>query len=443
MKIFNIKWICALLFILVTACQAPEAGEQFFAFPRATKADLHQAINIYFWPLFQHKDECLGRLLFSVDRAMAWALSSSTNSYKDGRMAVSREIKDGSERVLYGKYGLYINVYPNASSKEQERLYDKSTFGRYEAERQSKELLELKSSMIKELKSISPAMRDPNVIQKDIDESVRAYEREIAEAKQNLKDLDKYYRPLNLGLPGSMGYMEGSTLHGLLLKDAVLYDFNFSWDNRDTRTPAQREAWFLDLFKRFQTRKLHEIPKARGVCIPYGFIPDDGTVPFYTSVGFRYDDRPNVLYTIRTQVVDDSPITNTLLEASTRAAVGLMPGVANEEAAKHLKKRIGPHRAYIGELAAEQGGVAVQLTEGDRTFDNYSVFTGYNGWMNSHVLPFISVDMRSFTQEQTQRSSIERLKTDPPPFEESKTRLDAFLKSIRLRPTDQVMPELQ
>jgi hypothetical protein len=99
--------------------------------------------------------------------------------------------------------------------------------------------------------------------------------------------------------------------------------------------------------------------------------------------------------------------------------------------------------AYIDELAAEQGGAAVQLTEGKRKFDNYSVFTGYNGCMNSQVLPFIAVDMRSFTQAQAERSRIERLKTDPPPFEESKARLDAMLKSIRLRPTTPPMAELQ
>lgn len=147
--------------------------------------------------------------------------------------------------------------------------------------------------------------------------------------------------------------------------------------------------------------------------------------------------RPNVLYVVNTKIVDARPVTNSLLEATSRASVGLMPGFENEEVAKVIKKRVGPHRAYIGELAA------VQLTEGKRKFDNYSVFTGYMGWIGSQVLPFITVDMRSFTQAQTERSRIERLKTDPPPFEESKARLDGLLKSIRLRPTTPAMAELR
>lgn len=211
----------------------------------------------------------------------------------------------------------------------------------------------------------------------------------------------------------------------------------------DQRTTAEREAWFSDFIKRFQPRKLYEIPKERGVCFPYGFIPDDGTKSFHTAAGIRYDDRPNVLYVINTQIVGERPVTNTLLEATSRASVGLLPGFANEEVAKLIKKRVGPHRAYIGELASEQGGAVVRLTEGKRQFDNYSVYTGYMGWLGSHVLPFTAFDMRSFTQAQTARSKIERLKTDPPPFEESKARLDALLKSVRLRPTDLPMPEMQ
>jgi hypothetical protein len=442
MRTLGLKLLYIFLTMIIVGCQPTQAGSNVSDSPKPTKQDLLKALNGAVNSSVQEGGECLGRITFDFSASVHWALNSHSQ-FKDNSPIVSREIRGDDERLSYGRYGPSILIYPGATREKQESLYGHATAGRSMAEQQHRQNIEDKLEWIKGLQKPSPSVRNSYKSQKSLDELISSYRREVAESRKVLAELDKYYHPVDLGVPGSMGYVEGSTLHGLLLKDAVLYDFNFSWDNRDTRTPAQREAWFLDFFKRFQTRKLHEIPKARGVCVPYGFIPDDGTVPFYTSVGFRYDDRPNVLYTIRTQVVDDSPITNTLLEASTRAAVGLMPGVANEEAAKHLKKRIGPHRAYIGELAAEQGGVAVQLTEGDRTFDNYSVFTGYNGWMNSHVLPFISVDMRSFTQEQTQRSSIERLKTDPPPFEESKTRLDAFLKSIRLRPTDQVMPELQ
>jgi hypothetical protein len=65
------------------------------------------------------------------------------------------------------------------------------------------------------------------------------------------------------------------------------------------------------------------------------------------------------------------------------------------------------------------------------------VYTGYGGWGGSAVLPAIVVDMRSFTKEQERA-----LKKNPPPLDESLQRLDALLKSIRLRPTTPPMPEL-
>ncbi len=68
---------------------------------------------------------------------------------------------------------------------------------------------------------------------------------------------------------------------------------------------------------------------------------------------------------------------------------------------------------------------------------SYSVYTGYAGWNHSRVLPAITVNLRSFTKEQEPT-----LKADPPPFEESLARLEALLKSIRLRPTEPQMPEL-
>jgi hypothetical protein len=355
-------------------------------------------------------------------------LSASTQRDLKGQEPVlSWELRSGDEKVKYGPYGgLNILIFPGATQAVVEDQYQDAL----------DETLDLKTDLAKRVKDKAEWVGS-------LKSSSSAEQEELAKYKHMLDTFDEGIHPMDFGLPDRRGYARGKQLFGFLWRDGVYYHFAMSSNEYDKRTVAEREAWFSDFMKRFQPRKLYEIPKERGVCVPYGFIPDDGTVPFHTAAGIRFDDRPNVLYVLRTQVVDERPITNTLLEATSRASVGLMPGFANEEVAKLIKKRVGPHRAYIGELAAEQGGAAVQLTEGKRKFDNYSVFTGYNGWMNSHVLPFIAVDMRSFTQAQTERSRIERLKTDPPPFEESKARLDAMLKSIRLRPTTPPMAELQ
>jgi hypothetical protein len=355
---------------------------------------------------------------------------------------LSWELRSGDETLQYGDYVTAL-IFPGATQEQfdedYQRTVDKQIYLKQDllARIQADEQRLQKSNHADTSKSAS------NNTQDEIDPYIVEIKEGIAEKKRMLSTLNVGVHPMDFGMADRRGYALGRSLSGYILSQGVYYRFEMGDIPADQRTTAEREAWFSDFIKRFQPRKLYEIPKERGVCFPYGFIPDDGTKSFHTAAGIRYDDRPNVLYVINTQIVGERPVTNTLLEATSRASVGLLPGFANEEVAKLIKKRVGPHRAYIGELASEQGGAVVRLTEGKRQFDNYSVYTGYMGWLGSHVLPFTAFDMRSFTQAQTARSKIERLKTDPPPFEESKARLDALLKSVRLRPTDLPMPEMQ
>ncbi|HET7865369.1 MAG TPA: hypothetical protein VFL86_13280 [Burkholderiaceae bacterium] len=145
-----------------------------------------------------------------------------------------------------------------------------------------------------------------------------------------------------------------------------------------------------------------------------------------------------MIYTVGTGVVlergiDDSEPSG--LKAIARAG-GAGLGVAL--AGGRDIKRIGPRAARIGALSAEQGGISMNVADaGKPAVNGYSVYTGYGGWGHSRVLPYITVDMRSFTMEQEPT-----LKVNPPPVDESLARLDELLKSIRLRPTDVPMPEL-
>ncbi len=59
----------------------------------------------------------------------------------------------------------------------------------------------------------------------------------------------------------------------------------------------------------------------------------------------------------------------------------------------------------------------------------YSVYAGARGWDHSQVLPFISLNMRSFDRE----TAPEDLKVNPPPFEQSMKRFETTLDSIRTR----------
>src|SRR5699024_7038867 len=50
----------------------------------------------------------------------------------------------------------------------------------------------------------------------------------------------------------------------------------------------------------FQPRELGEVPTQSGFCFPYGFINDNGRVPYEIKNSFRFTDQPNVAYSIYT-----------------------------------------------------------------------------------------------------------------------------------------------
>jgi hypothetical protein len=425
---------------MLAACQASSADESVPPRPQPSASDLAKALNASYQAVPGSHQECIGRLTFNVDRPIKWALSASTREAKDQMPTVTREIRSGDERLDYsaGRF-LDVLIYPGATPAQMEAQYQEAVDAKIYVAREIKDRIDLMERALADVREIARERPDPRISQEDYRRGIKEREQEIAAAKQRLAENGSRSHDLDFDMPDRKGYAQGRNLLGFLWRDGVYFRFEMSSNSTDKRSDAEREAWFADVIKRFKTRKLYEVPKERGVCVPYGFFPDDGTVPFHTVAGFRYDDRPNVLYVINTQLVGRTPVDNTLFIATSRAAVGLMAGFANEEVAKVLKHRIGPHRTYIGELAAEQGGAVVRLSEGKRQFDNYSVYTGYMGWMDSHILPFVAVDMRSFTRAETARSAIEELKTDPPPFEESKARLDGLLKSIRLRRTEPPM----
>lgn len=263
--------------------------------------------------------------------------------------------------------------------------------------------------------------------------SIEAHKKDIADIETRIANIQKDWHPLDLGIPNSLGFAGGPNLYAFVLHEGRAYKFVSASGEGEPPFEVRQQA-FLDMLRRFQFRKMYEVPKVPGICVPYGFIPDDGKLGFRVGVSMRYADRPGVIYTLGTGVVGERGVDGSepsLLTAIARAGtVGMVPG--------RDAQRIGPRQARIGALSAEQGGASLNVADpGKPPVRSYSVYTGYGGWGHSRVLPYITVDMRSFTKEQERT-----LKADPPPFEESLERLDGLLQSIRLRPTEPLMPEL-
>lgn len=253
----------------------------------------------------------------------------------------------------------------------------------------------------------------------------------------------------DFGIPGSYGYstefFEGndeslrySVYFAHVLREKYVYMFRSQERITPTMSKEQHKQKLVAILKSFRPRILHEIPSELGVCIPHGFIADDGKTITDIKQSFRWADAPGVVYTIHTGNVDSRRMKFTPLTAGVRAAVGSFGTPEESEMNKHVTRRIGPRPYKMGGLMSDQGGVALKIHRpGKATIETYSVFTGYSGWLSVAVLPYILVDMQTFTREQAPE-----LAQDPPPFAQSMGRLETVLRSMRLRPTDPPMPEI-
>ncbi|SDA34927.1 hypothetical protein SAMN03159355_05611 [Pseudomonas sp. NFPP10] len=120
-------------------------------------------------------------------------------------------------------------------------------------------------------------------------------EKVIAERKKNMAKVERKI-PLakineyDLGIPEAY-FLGGKTFpfQALLLRNQRIYYFYMS---KPGKNASQR---FKDLIARFEPRDLYQIPKGPGICMPYGFIHDDGKTGFEVKNSLRFTRTPNVI----------------------------------------------------------------------------------------------------------------------------------------------------
>ena len=429
----------ALLLTLLMGCEPSSAQNTERVAPKEPKPSaeqLRQATHPEYATPPNAKQECLGRLVFDAPREMQWGINAP-GSWSGDRFRFTEEMHGGQDYVGVGNVKIVVSA--PAKRSHIESMAESADARKVIAIRDYETSIETDKRRIQ---NMSAKLKDPsrNVNGEDTSswpQAIEEIKKQIADIETSIANLQKDWHPMDLGLPDSLGYAAGPTLYAFLLREGRAYQFMSTGGQGEPKF-EERERAFLDMIKRFQVRKMHDIPKAPGICIPYGFIPDDGRGHFRVEVSMRYADRPGVIYTIGTAVAGERGIEgpeSSFLQATARAATGTLSGAmtAGREA-----KNIGPRVTTIGALPAHQGGISMNVADpGKPPVRSYSVYTGYGGFMHSRVLPNITVNMQSFTKLQEPT-----LKADPPPIEESLARLDALLKSIRLRPTDPVMPEL-
>lgn len=425
---------------LLTACQPSSAQRddpEAEAPPRPTAAHKAEALHAGHRPAPGSRQECLGRLVWDVAApGMEWGVMAPGARSGD-RFRFTEHLHGGHDLVTAAN--IQMVVLQPATRKDIERMLQSVDAQKYIAIDTYRERIEVAMDVAARLQSM---VDDPSLNTNGEDLStypagIADLKKEISDDQTSIERIEADWQPLDLGLPDSLGYAAGPTLYAFLLRDGRAYRF-MSTGGAHEAPFAERKKAFMDMLQRFRVRQLYEIPTELGLCIPYGFIPDDGRGHFRMEVSWRYTDRPGVLYTIGTAVVGERGLPHgesPVLQATARAGASVLSGGLM---AGRQVRSVGPRPVKMGALTAYQGGFSVNVAdEGQRPVFSYNVYTGYGGWMHSRVLPAITVNLRSFTPEQDRS-----LKVNPPPFDESLQRLDAVLQSIRLRPTDQPMPEM-
>ncbi|MDQ0138736.1 T6SS immunity protein Tli4 family protein [Cupriavidus necator] len=413
--------------------------------PNPTREDRLKATGPEYISETGSRAECLGRLTFDVPATtpLEWATPAKTSHqgvfenlsqyFENGTGKGYIEIETKQLRTVFAIFG---PVTPD--------LIDK--FLGYRARMQAASLSGLLDALKRQKEYEEMYKRRPELLGPGIKETLAkdraALEKELADIQA-----DQYEKAIDLGRPNSMAlradlkaaepYLRGAIVLGkhIVAFQSMLKGFENYVEPTEGQWAMAEDA-IRKLIGQLQPRDLYEIPKDRGFCLPYAFLRDDGTYGNKISTSFRFADSPAVIYTLSVASIPGGGASETtILNATGRSATGILSQLPENTT---VKQRLGPRPAKIGALSSEQGGIVVEAKRpGQPPREGYHVYTGYAGWAGSQILPTIEV-----TMESAARAAYPKLTTDAPPYEQARPRLDALLKSIRLRPTTPPMPEL-
>jgi hypothetical protein len=380
------------------------------------------------------KSECLGRLVFEVGREVEWPLFFSDAFFS---RSFSPHVSASYDTIKFGK--TRIAVIGSVGGVEKERIFEVSPAG---LDAHLEKRISQNRIYIAKLKKTVKNVKETQETIKEREDLIREWEESIEESRKKFQSFDPGI-PVNQAYWTSRGQAIDETDRESILRAYLtrgehifVFESTVKMNTPDDKEKHQRD--FSAMLAKFRPRAANEIPTEPGVCIPFGFIPDDGRTPIEFKQSLRYPDAPGVLYTIATGSVDPRREKMPLLMAMADARLVVPPATEHDKVQAVVAQRIGPHVVKMGGLTAPQGGTVMQARAGGETYDIYSVFTGYSGWLGSDVLPYILVELHTLT-----KVHAAELKQNPPPFKQSKERLDILLGSMRWRPTNPAMPEFE
>ncbi|MCL5227306.1 hypothetical protein [Pseudomonas nunensis] len=235
------------------------------------------------------KQECVGRLTFDVPEKIEWATYPTENKLISGGggHTFSKNISSENEYLSYNHSGLTLRV-SNITTHHEFDLQRNAIL--YTDETSKKETLEKIDTKKGRLQSIQEMNYSTDVIERLKDE-IKILEESAA---------DKTIKEYALNISDSYVFGDNTTPSQVLLwRNNRIYYFNFN-------TPTKNSAEDIkDLIARFEPRELYQVPNGPGVCLPYGFIHDDGKTGFSVKNSLRFTSTPNVIMSMINASQDD------------------------------------------------------------------------------------------------------------------------------------------
>lgn len=376
--------------------------------------------------------ECLGRIAFELPYQVEWATSRSFRYLEDLNHTFSSNLFSQGDEISVGN--VKIGVIHPLTRESKAELLDSLPDRRVS---RLKKALERSQLRLRELEKAN-----------DLSErGGHSIHLEEAEARSLEKSISKINATsIATELPETYIYSSRSAEDG---GQSVIWAYIFngntgyiisskaSIDQIFTVEKHVRDV--LGFIQSFRPRTPGEVPEEPGVCIPFGFVKDNGDTAVNIKMSIRFSDAPGVIYTVHTGNVEGHTMKTTLLNAVVAASVGLPIFGDSIEIRRYITDRIGPKPVKIGGVVGEQGGVALKIKKSSEdSYEAYNVYSGYSGRLGTMAMPYMIVELRSFTKRQ-----VPELKANPPTFKQSRERLDFLLKGMRLRETIPKMSELR
>ncbi|WP_339650272.1 T6SS immunity protein Tli4 family protein [Halopseudomonas pelagia] len=348
----------------------------------------------------QPRQECLGRLTFDVPEEVEWATYDAERTFRistGGGHNFTSAVAAKGDSGWYDFNGVVIRVSDIVERSEFEGAvrYQKGTGKLYQ--QQLEKDLETHKRLLTQFQT------------GDYPKNL------VADRLKKIAEVEKMI-PLAIPREHDLGIPDASFLGGDYPAFGYVYRNQRVYFFAMRQAGAQGIEAFKELIGRFRPRDLYEVPKGPGVCIPYGFIADDGKTDYSIKNSLRFTSTPNVIFTLVTTSPDNPRGTKPTLGTYD---TDYSPGYDGKK--WELKRFIEP--SYIGgQLAGLEGWqLEPKLDSGEQERAWFALAHTGGG-----TRPMVAVQIFTF------QKGVDDLTEFTPPPEEVLPRWKALSKTIQV-----------